>query len=155
LKDNPQEQQQQDSGEGQQGQQGDSDQSQQQDGQQQDGEQGSQDQSDQGQSGDSQAGEGANDQPEQPNDGESQGEEQDQQNANAGGETPNEAAENAPGPEDVEKWASEQAAEQWLRRVPQDPGGLLRRKFLYQYQRLGVDQNGNRLEAGAAERRPW
>src|SRR5690606_12305098 len=44
---------------------------------------------------------------------------------------------------DVEEWASEQAAEQWLRRIPQDPGGLLRRKFLYQYQRLGIDQDGN------------
>jgi hypothetical protein len=43
-----------------------------------------------------------------------------------------------------------------LRRVPQDPGGLLRRKFLYQYQRLGVDQDGNRvLEGSAAEQRPW
>ncbi|MBF0213648.1 MAG: VWA domain-containing protein [Magnetococcales bacterium] len=30
-----------------------------------------------------------------------------------------------------------QADEQWLRRIPDDPGGLLRRKFLYQYQRLG------------------
>ena len=30
------------------------------------------------------------------------------------------------------------AAEQWLRRIPDDPGGLLRRKFLYQYrQRAG------------------
>lgn len=29
------------------------------------------------------------------------------------------------------------AMEQWLRRVPDDPGGLLRRKFLYQYQRRG------------------
>ena len=28
-----------------------------------------------------------------------------------------------------------QATEQWLRRIPDDPGGLLRRKFLYQYQR--------------------
>jgi Ca-activated chloride channel family protein len=27
-----------------------------------------------------------------------------------------------------------QATEQWLRRIPDDPGGLLRRKFLYQYQ---------------------
>lgn len=27
-----------------------------------------------------------------------------------------------------------QAAEQWLRRIPDDPGGLLKRKFLYQYQ---------------------
>jgi Ca-activated chloride channel family protein len=32
--------------------------------------------------------------------------------------------------EEVEDWASEQAAEQWLRRIAQDPGGLLRRKFL-------------------------
>ncbi len=30
-----------------------------------------------------------------------------------------------------------QAAEQWLRRIPDDPGGLLRRKFLYQYRQLG------------------
>ncbi|MBF0400575.1 MAG: VWA domain-containing protein [Magnetococcales bacterium] len=29
------------------------------------------------------------------------------------------------------------AMEQWLRRVPDDPGGLLRRKFRYQYQREG------------------
>lgn len=29
----------------------------------------------------------------------------------------------------------QQAMEQWLRRIPDDPGGLLRRKFLYQYQR--------------------
>ncbi len=30
--------------------------------------------------------------------------------------------------------ASGAAMEQWLRRIPDDPGGLLRRKFLYQYQ---------------------
>ena len=54
-----------------------------------------------------------------------------------------------------ERWASEQAAEQWLRRVPQDPGGLLRRKFLYQYQRLGVDQAGNRVQGAGKEQRPW
>lgn len=29
----------------------------------------------------------------------------------------------------------DQATEQWLRRIPDDPGGLLRRKFKYQYQR--------------------
>ena len=50
--------------------------------------------------------------------------------------------------EDIEDWASEQAADQWLRRIPQDPGGLLRRKFLYQYQQLGVDQDGNRIWPG-------
>lgn len=38
-----------------------------------------------------------------------------------------------------------QALEQWLRRIPDDPGGLLRRKFRYQYQRQGVDQDGNSL----------
>ena len=36
----------------------------------------------------------------------------------------------------------EQALEQWLRRIPDDPGGLLRRKFRYQYQRYGIDQDG-------------
>jgi Ca-activated chloride channel family protein len=57
-------------------------------------------------------------------------------------------------PEEVEDWASEQAAEQWLRRIPQDPGGLLRRKFLYQYQQLGFDQDGNRIFPGS-EAEPW
>lgn len=32
---------------------------------------------------------------------------------------------------------SNPATEQWLRRIPDDPGGLLRRKFLYQYQQRG------------------
>jgi len=39
----------------------------------------------------------------------------------------------------------EQAMEQWLRRVPDDPGGLLRRKFRHQYQRSGKDQDGNNV----------
>jgi Ca-activated chloride channel family protein len=30
---------------------------------------------------------------------------------------------------------SEQALQQWLRRIPDDPGGLLRRKFLLEHQR--------------------
>lgn len=48
----------------------------------------------------------------------------------------------------------QQALEQWLRRVPDDPGGLLRRKFRYQYQRQGVDQDGNSLWLhGSVE--PW
>src|SRR5690606_31525508 len=56
--------------------------------------------------------------------------------------------------EDLERWASDQAAEQWLRRIQQDPGGLLRRKFLYQYQRLGIDQDGNYTWPGD-EGEPW
>src|SRR5690606_1693925 len=56
--------------------------------------------------------------------------------------------------EDLERWASGQAAEQWLRRIRQDPGGLLRRKFLYQCQRLGIDQGGRGTRAGGGVE-PW
>jgi Ca-activated chloride channel family protein len=59
-----------------------------------------------------------------------------------------------PSPAELEEWTSEQAADQWLRRIPQDPGGLLRRKFLFQYQRLGVDQDGNYIWPGD-EAQPW
>ena len=42
----------------------------------------------------------------------------------------------------------QRAAEQWLRRIPDDPGGLLRRKFLYQYkQRAG--------RSAASDQQPW
>jgi Ca-activated chloride channel family protein len=48
----------------------------------------------------------------------------------------------------------QQAMEQWLRRIPNDPGGLLRRKFRYQYQRMGRDQDGNDLWPDD-EVQPW
>ena len=48
----------------------------------------------------------------------------------------------------------EQAMEQWLRRIPDDPGGLLRRKFRYQYQRSGIDQDGNSVWPDN-EVQPW
>ncbi len=48
----------------------------------------------------------------------------------------------------------QQAMEQWLRRIPNDPGGLLRRKFRYQYQRMGQDQDGNNLWPDD-EVQPW
>ncbi|MFT5658126.1 MAG: Ca-activated chloride channel family protein, partial [Gammaproteobacteria bacterium] len=41
----------------------------------------------------------------------------------------------------LEQKLSEQAAEQWLRKIPDDPGGLLRRKFLYQYKNRGEPQS--------------
>jgi Ca-activated chloride channel family protein len=46
------------------------------------------------------------------------------------------ADQEAGAPAEKEKRSDEdqQAYEQWLRRIPDDPGGLLRRKFLYQYQ---------------------
>ena len=46
----------------------------------------------------------------------------------------------------MEQQMSEQAADQWLRKIPDDPGGLLRRKFIYQYQ----NRAGNSVEAN-----PW
>jgi len=44
----------------------------------------------------------------------------------------------------AEKLSSEEqlAAQQWLRRIPDDPGGLLRRKFLYQYQQREQPNSG-------------
>lgn len=46
---------------------------------------------------------------------------------------------------DLTQAEGQQMMEQWLRRIPDDPGGLLRRKFLYQYQRRNeqgrVDQS--------------
>lgn len=48
----------------------------------------------------------------------------------------------------------QQALEQWLRRIPNDPGGLLRNKFRYQYQRSGLDQDGNNLWPDD-EVQPW
>jgi len=39
------------------------------------------------------------------------------------------------------------ATEQWLRRIPDDPGGLLRRKFQYQYQQQSQQRN--------SEMEPW
>lgn len=42
-----------------------------------------------------------------------------------------------------EQWSEEdaQAMEQWLRRIPDDPGGLLRRKFRNQHQRRGAPED--------------
>lgn len=48
-------------------------------------------------------------------------------------------------PEERERLEQQQALEQWLRRIPNDPGGLLRRKFREQYRRSGRDQDGNAL----------
>jgi len=42
-----------------------------------------------------------------------------------------------------------QASEQWLRRIPDDPGGLLRKKFLYEYQRKQQRQQTD------GEATPW
>ena len=48
--------------------------------------------------------------------------------------------------DDMDEQMSQQAQEQWLRRIPDDPGGLLRNKFRYQY--------GRQLQPGPEEQ-PW
>lgn len=40
-----------------------------------------------------------------------------------------------------EEFEADQADEQWLRKIPDDPGGLLRRKFRYQYRRRNPSEN--------------
>jgi len=54
-----------------------------------------------------------------------------------------EAQEGEPQPDPAEAWSEEdaQAMEQWLRRIPDDPGGLLRRKFRNQHQRRGAPED--------------
>lgn len=47
-----------------------------------------------------------------------------------------------------EQSEQEQAMQQWMERIPDDPGGLLRNKFLYQY------KNRNRDESNG-DRKPW
>ncbi len=107
MKEQQQQQEQQDSDEGEQGEGEPSDEQQQ--GEQQEGEQG-----EEGEEGDSQ--------------------ESEQQSEQGEGE-PTEQEET----DYTQAWTEEdaQAMEQWLRRIPDDPGGLLRRKFLYEHQRRG------------------
>jgi Ca-activated chloride channel family protein len=121
------------------------------DGEQRDAKQSGEEQSQKGDKGKSGEAQGNGDSDEKQKDGEQQEQNAANPQQQNGPDSPNKA----PGPEDVEKWASEQAAEQWLRRVPQDPGGLLRRKFLYQYQRMGVDQDGKPVLQNGPERKPW
>lgn len=44
--------------------------------------------------------------------------------------------------EDPRQREQDQATEQWLRRIPDDPAGLWRRKFLHQYQQRGRQPEG-------------
>ncbi len=63
-------------------------------------------------------------------------------------EQPQTAETETPEPQDTQPQqadAEQQLKEQWLQRIPDDPGGLLRRKFLYQY----------RQQAQPEEEQPW
>jgi Ca-activated chloride channel family protein len=93
-------------------------------------------QNQQGESSEEQQGEPSEEQQgeQQQSDEQQQGEQESEQSEE--GEQNTEATES----EMEENWSEEdaQAMEQWLRRIPDDPGGLLRRKFRSQYQRRGA-----------------
>ena len=87
---------------------------------------------------------------EQSQDSESQQDQEGEQSEQEEGEQENEQQEGEPGDEESEQqmeyaeaWSEEdaQAMEQWLRRIPDDPGGLLRRKFRNQHQRRGAPED--------------
>ncbi len=86
----------------------------------------SDDESEQGENSDEQSSE-------EQQDGEKSDEESDQQKEGEENDEPSES-------EMEQNWSEEdaQAMEQWLRRIPDDPGGLLRRKFRNQHQRRGA-----------------
>jgi len=77
-----------------------------------------------------------------------QGDEQSSENQQDGEQSEQDSDEQKEGEEQGEpsesemeqNWSEEdaQAMEQWLRRIPDDPGGLLRRKFRNQHQRRGA-----------------
>ena len=75
---------------------------------------------------------------------EAQQAEQQQANETDAGEQdggkPNEAIAEAAPQADAEQ---AQATEQWLRQIPDDPGGLLRRKFEYEHQRRGLQKRNS------------
>jgi len=59
----------------------------------------------------------------------------------------NDASTRSAGDAQPSRSESQQATAQWLRRIPDDPGGLWRRKFLYQYKREHQSQQ--------SEAKPW
>lgn len=72
---------------------------------------------------------------------------EDQQAKQTGQATADAAQPQRPGEESSTQKEAEQATAQWLRRIPDDPGGLWRRKFLYQYKREYRSQQ--------SESKPW
>ena len=55
---------------------------------------------------------------------------------------------NTPSENSNEEFEEQQALEQWLRRIEDDPGELLRRKFRYQYRQRQLNGTANSLQNG-------
>jgi len=61
----------------------------------------------------------------------------------AGQDDAQEAQVQAPSPEEIQAQEQQQAIEQLLRRVPDDPGGLLRRKFAIEHRKRQLEAKGD------------
>jgi Ca-activated chloride channel family protein len=115
-----------------------------------------QEQREQDEEGESQDGESSDQEGESESSEQSDGEpsEEGESSEESEGDQETEQSEGEPGeeqqdqPDYAESWSEEdaQAMEQWLRRIPDDPGGLLRRKFINQHQRRGAPED---------ESEPW
>ncbi len=68
--------------------------------------------------------------------------EQEKQQGQDGEQDKTDEAGQQAGDEDPQQREQQQATEQWLRRIPDDPAGLWRRKFQYQYQQRGNQARG-------------
>ena len=89
-------------------------------------------------------GENSEEQTEGAQDSEQEGEPREGENDSDEEGEPQEGEQSEPSQQEMEMaWTEEdaQAMEQWLRRIPDDPGGLLRRKFRNQHQRRGAPQD--------------
>ena len=80
---------------------------------------------------------------------------QDQQQQEQQSEAPDEqeasesnSEQNTPSDTTNEEFEEQQALEQWLRRIDDDPGELLRRKFRYQYRQRQLNGTANSTQGG-------
>lgn len=93
-----------------------------------------------------------NDQQDQESQEGNQEQEQQEQQQNAPPEeqegSESNSEQNTPSETTNEEFEEQQALEQWLRRIEDDPGELLRRKFRYQYRQRQLDGTANNLRAG-------
>ena len=55
---------------------------------------------------------------------------------------------NTPSQSSNEEFEDQQSLEQWLRRIEDDPGELLRRKFRYQYRQRQLNGTANSIQNG-------
>ena len=92
------------------------------------------------------------DEQQQAQNGDSEAQKEQEQQAEGEQEEPadSQQAEAESSPQQESETEQQQALQQWLRKVPDDPGGLLRNKFRYQY-----EQNRKRQEYYDESSQPW